>query len=169
MHPLYLSSGSAPAPNPAGGNASRHIRALAASRGSAAMGRAKITYACATYPPSGGGLSVSGWKAGKEPRRVALTRRRVRTTAGSTGRPRIDAAPPSERRRASSSAAAQEALTRTPATTPAARVWNFSRRSSADGEAVLQRATARRGVGGPTNEGLEQRTRYFTFRPPCSC
>ncbi|RNE96667.1 uncharacterized protein Tco025E_09685, partial [Trypanosoma conorhini] len=40
-------------------------RALAASRGSAAMEPAKITYARATYPPSGGGLSVSGRKAKK--------------------------------------------------------------------------------------------------------
>ncbi|RNE96383.1 uncharacterized protein Tco025E_09741 [Trypanosoma conorhini] len=84
MHPLCLSSGSAPAPNPPGGDASRYIRALAASRGPAAMGRAKSTHARATYPPSGGGLSLSGWKAGKEPRRVALTRRRVRTTAVGT-------------------------------------------------------------------------------------
>ncbi|RNE95166.1 uncharacterized protein Tco025E_10141 [Trypanosoma conorhini] len=94
MHPLYLSSGSAPAPNPAGGDVPRYIRALAASRGSAAMGRAKSTYARATYPPSGGGLSVSGWKAGKEPRRGALPRHCARTTADSTGYPASTQSPP---------------------------------------------------------------------------
>ncbi|RNF02159.1 uncharacterized protein Tco025E_08495 [Trypanosoma conorhini] len=117
-------------------------RALAASWGSAAMVRAKGTRARATYPLSGGGLSVSGWKAGKEPRRFALTRHCARTTAGGTGYPASMQSPPGERRRASSSAAAREAPTGTPAMTPAARLCNFSRRPSADGEAVLQSATA---------------------------
>ncbi|RNE98104.1 uncharacterized protein Tco025E_09294 [Trypanosoma conorhini] len=37
--------------------------------------------------------------------------------------------------------------------TPAARVCNFSRRSSADSEAVLRRATARRGSWGTHQRG----------------
>ncbi|RNF16754.1 Tcoingi protein, partial [Trypanosoma conorhini] len=56
MHPLCLSSGSASTPNPPGGEVPKYIRALAASRDSAAMGRAKSTCARATYPLSGGRL-----------------------------------------------------------------------------------------------------------------
>ncbi|RNE98105.1 uncharacterized protein Tco025E_09295 [Trypanosoma conorhini] len=49
---------------------------------------------CNLTPLSGEGLSVSGWKAGKGPRRVAVTRRRARTTADSTGYPASTQRPP---------------------------------------------------------------------------